>query len=207
MHWIDTSDPYDPAVLARLQALAASAGGRPWIVQLPGEAGPLAAAAAASLALEIAEQCQPEAIWLAAGSGLTAAGLALGCEALGLPARLHVISVQQLRAFIEPLIRRRAAEAAVLLGLDVRLGPDRLVVDDRWIGPGYGQPSRAALEAMVLAARLEAWVLDPVYTGKALAALIAGAEAGERAVFVHSGGAPALFAHGAAVAAHLLEPA
>jgi 1-aminocyclopropane-1-carboxylate deaminase/D-cysteine desulfhydrase-like pyridoxal-dependent ACC family enzyme len=146
VHWIEIGDPYDPAVLERLQALAAGAGGRARIVQLPGEAGPLAAAAAASLAVEIAEQCEPEAIWLAAGSGLTAAGLALGCEALGLPAR-------------------------------------------------------------VLAARLEGWVLDPVYTGKALAGLIAGAEAGERVVFVHSGGAPALFAHGAAVAAHLLEPA
>jgi 1-aminocyclopropane-1-carboxylate deaminase/D-cysteine desulfhydrase-like pyridoxal-dependent ACC family enzyme len=93
------------------------------------------------------------------------------------------------------------------LGLDVRLGAERLVVDDRWIGPGYGQPSREGLEAMVLAARLEGWVLDPVYTGKALAGLIAGAQAGSRVVFVHSGGAPALFAHGAAVAAHLLEPA
>ena len=207
VHWIDTADPYDPAVLGRLQALAAVAGGPTWIVQLPGAAGPLAAAAAAGLALEIAEQCEPEAVWLAAGSGLTAAGLVLGCEALGLPARVHVVSVQQPRAFIEPLIRHRAEEAAALLGLDVRLAPDRLAVDDGWIGPGYGQPSRAALDALTLAARLEGWVLDPVYTGKALAALIASARPGERAVFVHSGGAPALFAHGAAVAAHLLEPA
>jgi 1-aminocyclopropane-1-carboxylate deaminase/D-cysteine desulfhydrase-like pyridoxal-dependent ACC family enzyme len=207
VHWIETSDPYDPAVLERLQALAASAGGRACIVQLPGAAGPLAAAAAASLALEIAEQCQPEAIWLAAGSGLTAAGLALGCDALGLGARVHVVSVQQPQGFIEPLIRRRAAEAAALLGLDVRLAPERLVVDDGWIGPGYGQPSRPALEAMTVGARLVGWVLDPVYTGKALAALIASARPGERVVFVHSRSAPSLFAHGAAVAAHLLEPA
>jgi 1-aminocyclopropane-1-carboxylate deaminase/D-cysteine desulfhydrase-like pyridoxal-dependent ACC family enzyme len=120
------------------------------------------------------------------------------------------VSVQQPQSFIEPLIRRRAEEAAALLGLDVRLAADRLAVDDRWIGPGYGQPSRAALDAMVLAARLEGWALDPVYTGKALAGLIAAAAsgelAGERVVFVHSGGAPALFAHGAALAAHLLEP-
>jgi 1-aminocyclopropane-1-carboxylate deaminase/D-cysteine desulfhydrase-like pyridoxal-dependent ACC family enzyme len=107
VHWIETGDPYDPAVLERLQALAAGAGRRARIVQLPGEAGPLAAAAAASLAVEIAEQCEPEAIWHVAGSGLTAAGLALGCEALGLPARVQVVSVQQPREFIEPLIRRR----------------------------------------------------------------------------------------------------
>jgi 1-aminocyclopropane-1-carboxylate deaminase/D-cysteine desulfhydrase-like pyridoxal-dependent ACC family enzyme len=206
VHWIATEVPYDPAVLDRLEALAAAAGGRAWIVQLPGSAGPLAAAAAASLALEIAEQGVPDAIWLAAGSGLTAAGLALGCEALGLKARVHVVSVQQPREFIEPLIRRRASEAAALLGLEVSVG-ERLVVDDGWIGPGYGQPSRDALDAMVLAARLEGWALDPAYTGKALAALIAGAAPGERVVFVHSGGAPALFAHGAAVAAHLREAA
>ena len=118
-----------------------------------------------------------------------------------------MVSVQQPQDFIEPLIRRRAAEAAALLGLDIRLAPDRLAVDDRWIAPGYGQPSRPALEAMVLAARLEGWALDPVYPGRALAALIAGARPGERVVFVHTGGAPALFAHGAAVAARLLEPA
>ena len=209
-----TADPYDPAVLARLQALAAGAGAGAQIVQLPGEAGPLAAAAAASLALELAEQCAAgsrRSIWLAAGSGLTAAGLALGCEALGLRARVQVISVQQQRGFIEPRIRRRAEEAARLLGLDVRLGAERLVVDDGWLGPGYGQPSRPALDAVVLAARLEGWMLDPVYAGKALAALIAAAEAGElageRVVFVCSGGAPALFAHGAALARHIAEPA
>jgi 1-aminocyclopropane-1-carboxylate deaminase/D-cysteine desulfhydrase-like pyridoxal-dependent ACC family enzyme len=212
VHWIETDDPYDPAVTRRLDALAASAGGRVHIVQLPGADGSLAAAAAASLALEVAEQCRPQAasIWLAAGSGLTAAGLALGCEILGLPARVRVVSVQQPRSFIEPLIRRRAEEAAALLGLDVRLAVDRLAVDDGWIGPGYGRPSRAALDAMVLAARLEGWALDPVYTGKALAALIAAAGsgelAGERVVFVHSGGTPALLTHGAALAAHLLEP-
>jgi 1-aminocyclopropane-1-carboxylate deaminase/D-cysteine desulfhydrase-like pyridoxal-dependent ACC family enzyme len=206
VHWIATEDPYDPAVLERLQALAATAGGRAWIVQLPGAAGPLAAAAAAGLALEIAEQGEPDAIWLAAGSGLTAAGLALGCAALGMRTRVRVVSVQQRRGFIEPLIRRRIAEAAALLGLEPPSGV-RLAVDDGWIGPGYGQPSRAALDAMVLAARLEGWALDPAYTGKALAALIAGAAQGERVVFVHSGGAPALFAHGAAVAAHLREAA
>jgi 1-aminocyclopropane-1-carboxylate deaminase/D-cysteine desulfhydrase-like pyridoxal-dependent ACC family enzyme len=210
IHWIDTYDPYDPAVLQRLETLAADAGGRAQVVQLPGEAGPLAAAAAASLAVEIAEQC-PEvtAIYLAAGSGLTAAGLAFGLEALGLRARVVAISVQQPQGFIEPLIRRRAGEAAALLGVDVRLGPDRLVVTDRWIGPGYGRPSAPAIAALRLAARLEGWVLDPVYTGKALAGLIADAEAGrlagERVVFLHSGGAPSLFAHAAAVAEHLLE--
>lgn len=210
IHWIDTDDPYDPAVLERLETLAAGAGGRAQIVQLPGAAGPLAAAAAASLTVEIAEQW-PEvtAIYLAAGSGLTAAGLALGLEALDLRARVVAVSVQQPQRFIEPLIRRCAGEAAALLGLDVKLDPGRLAVDERWIGPGYGRPSPPAIDALRLAAGLEGWVLDPVYTGKALAGLFADAEAGglagERVLYVHSGGAPSLFAHGAAVSERLLE--
>ena len=102
IHWIDTADPYDPAVLERLEALAATAGGRPWIVQLPGAAGPLAAAAATSLALELADQCRPEpaAIYLAArlgahrrrpGAGLRGARSAdRGLRGLGAAAaRLH----------------------------------------------------------------------------------------------------------------------
>lgn len=208
IHWIDTGDPYDPAVLDRLEALAREAGGRSHIVQLPGSAGPLAAAAAVSLAAELAMQwAQPAGhVYLACGSGLTAAGLLLGFAAMGLPTRVIAVSVQQPAAFILPLIRRRAQEAAALLGLDVELGADRLTVEDGFIGPGYGLPSPASLSALTLAGRSEGLVLDPAYTGKALAALVAHAAAGGLAgpvTFVHSGGAPSLFAHGGEVAAHL----
>jgi 1-aminocyclopropane-1-carboxylate deaminase/D-cysteine desulfhydrase-like pyridoxal-dependent ACC family enzyme len=60
-------------------------------------------------------------------------------------------------------------------------------------------PTDAAREALVLAARLEGLVLDPVYTGKAMAGLIAGCRSGgiassAQVVFVHTGGLPALFA-------------
>jgi 1-aminocyclopropane-1-carboxylate deaminase/D-cysteine desulfhydrase-like pyridoxal-dependent ACC family enzyme len=208
IHWIDTSDPYDPAVLERLQELARKAGEGARIVQLPGETGALAAAAAIGLAVELAEQSKepPAAVYLATGSGLTAAGTALGFEALGLPTRVVAVSVQQPASFIEPLMRRRAREAAGLIGLDLHLSEERLVVDDGFIGPGYGVASPASLEAVTVTARDEALVLDPVYTGKAMAALMAHAAARRidgRVVFVHSGGAPAFFSHTAAMAAHL----
>jgi 1-aminocyclopropane-1-carboxylate deaminase/D-cysteine desulfhydrase-like pyridoxal-dependent ACC family enzyme len=210
IHWIDTTDPYDPAVLARLQELAAAAGAGARIVQLPGETGALAAAAAVGLAVELAEQWEvpPTALYLAIGSGLTAAGLALGLEALRLPTRVVAVSVQQPASFIEPLMRRRAREAAELLGLDPELGPERLVVEDGFIGPGYGLASQDSLNAVALAARSEALVLDPVYTGKAMAALMAHAASRRiegSVTFVHTGGAPALFAHAAAMAAYLAE--
>ncbi len=208
VHWIDTTDPYDPAVLERLQALAAEAGEGARIVQLPGETGALAAAAAIGLGVELAEQwaMPPEAVYLATGSGLTAAGTALGFEALGLPTRVVAVSVQQPATFIEPLMRRRAREAARLIGLDIGLADGRLVVEDGFIAPGYGLASPASLDAVTVTARDEALVLDPVYTGKAMAALIAHAISGQvtgRVTFVHSGGGAAFFAHAGAMAAHL----
>jgi 1-aminocyclopropane-1-carboxylate deaminase/D-cysteine desulfhydrase-like pyridoxal-dependent ACC family enzyme len=106
-------------------------------------------------------------------------------------------------------MRRRAREAAELIGLDIRLSQDRLVVEDGFIGPGYGLASPASLEAVAIAARTEALVLDPVYTGKAMAALMAHAALRRiegRVTFLHSGGAPAFFSHAAAVAAYLAEP-
>lgn len=98
-----------------------------------------------------------------------------------------------------PLIVQRANEASQLLGLDVRVAADDFDFDDRHIGGGYGLPSQQAVEAIVLAGRCEGLVLDPVYTGKALAGL--RAQVSEAAwqgdgplVFFHSGGAPGLFA-------------
>ena len=118
------------------------------------------------------------------------------------------ISVQQPEGFIRPLILRRAEEAARLLGLAGKIDPSRLVVDDRFIAPGYGLSSPASLDALVVAGRAGGLVLDPAYTAKALAGLIGrlgegSIDAGARVVFVHTGGAPRLFAQSAAVAPSL----
>jgi D-cysteine desulfhydrase/L-cysteate sulfo-lyase len=69
---------------------------------------------------------------------------------------------------------------------------------DGFVGAGYGLPSPEGKAAVQLFARTEGLVLDPVYTGKCAAALIAHARAGrltpaDTAVFVHTGGAPAIF--------------
>src|SRR5262249_3317833 len=74
-----------------------------------------------------------------------------------------------------------------------------LQLDRDRIGDGYGAPTDACLEALQLAARLEGLILDPVYTGKAMAGLIAAVRDGridaahQRVVFMHTGGMPALF--------------
>ena len=89
-------------------------------------------------------------------------------------------------------------EAATLLELDIRVEPSELVTDQRFIGEGYGIPSAECLEAIKLLARSEAILLDPCYTGKAMAGLIHDVRAGaispeETVLFLHTGGAPALF--------------
>ena len=91
-----------------------------------------------------------------------------------------------------------ANEAAAALGLPVTVRPEDVVNFDDFVGPGYGAPSPEGKDAVRLFARTEAIVLDPVYTGKAAAALIAHARSGrltrdDTAVFVHTGGAPAIF--------------
>jgi 1-aminocyclopropane-1-carboxylate deaminase/D-cysteine desulfhydrase-like pyridoxal-dependent ACC family enzyme len=75
------------------------------------------------------------------------------------------------------------------------------VIDHERFGGAYGAQTDETRQAMRLAARTEGLILDPVYTGKAMAGLIAGVASGAiptaaRVVFVHTGGLPALFAAG-----------
>jgi len=90
------------------------------------------------------------------------------------------------------------ARTAELLGLPAtRAG--RLDLRDDWLGEGYGLPTEAMREAVSLTARSEGLLLDPVYTGKAMAGLIGsyrqGKLPGGNVLFWHTGGAPGLFAY------------
>ena len=77
---------------------------------------------------------------------------------------------------------------------------DRVIVQGEFVGPGYGLPTDEMLEAVEMVARLEGLLLDPVYTGKAMAGLIHAIRNGEftpgqNVLFWHTGGAVALFAY------------
>jgi 1-aminocyclopropane-1-carboxylate deaminase/D-cysteine desulfhydrase-like pyridoxal-dependent ACC family enzyme len=97
-------------------------------------------------------------------------------------------------------IARIANAAAERLGLEVRLRPDEIESHDAYIGERYGVVSDGCRAALRLAAGTEGLILDPVYSGKALAGLIdlvrkGHLTAGQRVIFVHTGGTPALFAY------------
>ncbi|MDB2531888.1 D-cysteine desulfhydrase, partial [Alphaproteobacteria bacterium] len=84
---------------------------------------------------------------------------------------------------------------------DTPLGVEKVIVDDGYVGAGYGQPTQGTLDAINLIARREGLLFDPVYSGKGLAGMIGLAgqnffESDKDVIFLHTGGAAALFAYG-----------
>jgi 1-aminocyclopropane-1-carboxylate deaminase/D-cysteine desulfhydrase-like pyridoxal-dependent ACC family enzyme len=135
-----------------------------------------------------------------AGSEMSPAGLNVGVKALGLPARVVSISPIVYPEGRAEEVARIATACAGRLGLDVRFDPGDIIVDDGYIGEAYGIVSDAGREALMLLARTEGIMLDPVYTSKGMAGLIGHARQGiitqgANVVFVHTGGLPALFAY------------
>ena len=96
-----------------------------------------------------------------------------GFRALRNPIRLIGICAQTPPDFLAPRILQRACEAAQFVGLDLSFQPEDIALDGAFLGPGYGVPDAGTVAAIELAARTEALILDPVYTGKAMAGLIA----------------------------------
>lgn len=172
-------------------------GDRPYIIPVGGST-PLGTLGSYRCYAEIAEALPGEAwICCATGSGGTHAGLALGAALHGGAKQVHGFSVWQSAEFMAATTERLALDAARILGHELASLP--VHVDDGYLAPRYGQASPAGLEAIRLVARLEGILLDHVYTGKAMAGVLdyirRGIIArGERVVFVHTGGAPALFA-------------
>jgi len=137
-------------------------------------------------------------VYYASGSRGTQAGLELGARVFGVEYRLHGIAVSAGEDEKQRRAARLVNEAATLIGVSVRVDPSELVTDQRFIGEGYGIPTAECLEAIRLLARTEGVLLDPCYTGKGMAGLIHDVRTEaippeETVVFLHTGGAPALF--------------
>jgi D-cysteine desulfhydrase len=99
-----------------------------------------------------------------------------------------------------PLVHAEAQAVSDLLELRVKVPPDAVRCVGGYWQPKYSLPNRRMVEAVQMLARTEAILLDPVYTGKVMAGLIGLARAGElragqRVLFIHTGGLPSLFAY------------
>ena len=143
----------------------------------------------------------PDVIVHSTSSGGTQAGLVAGCRLRALPTRVVGVSADDSSSALESQVNAIVTGVGNLLQLDpaALAAGTAIEVDDRFVGGGYGVPSDQSREAIELTARSEAIFLDPTYTSKAMAGLIAyvrdGAFGeGETVLFWHTGGQVGLFA-------------
>jgi D-cysteine desulfhydrase len=192
------------AAMAAEAARLSGEGRRAYAIGVGGSS-PLGAVGYAACADEILAQSFAagtafDHIVLASGSAGTHAGLLSGLHARQAPIAVTGINVSRPRAPQEAKVAALTEATAALLGLASPPPAGAVEALGDWVGPGYAVPTPQMVEAVRLAARLEGVLLDPVYTGKAMAGLIALVRAGrwrsgERVLFLHTGGAPALFAY------------
>jgi len=203
VHWTDERAPY-AATLARVEDSLRAAGHRPYIIPYGGS-NALGLMGYVAATREVTAQIEsPD--WFAVhvfatSSGGTQAGMLLGAHLAGIPdsVRLLGISVDQPAAASAPRIAALAADGARLLGLDWTPPVETILVDDGYCGAGYAVVTAREREAILLLARLEGILVDPVYTGRALAGLLDLVQRGafareQRVLFWHTGGTAALSA-------------
>ncbi len=184
------------------------AGHLPYIIPYGGS-NAIGASGYVAAMLELSQQLEsdyPEGIdhiVVASSSGGTQAGLAVGARAVGFRGQIVGISIDKEEAGDERYLvhlAKLANATAAHVGLDADFTPSDFVVNQDYLGDGYGVVSDLEREAIQLTARLEGLVLDPVYTGRAMGGLIdmirrGAIGPGQTVLFWHTGGMPALFAY------------
>ncbi|MFB6325513.1 D-cysteine desulfhydrase [Pantoea deleyi] len=175
-------------------------GFRPYVVPVGGS-NALGALGYVECAQEIAHQSEGvvdfAAVVVASGSAGTHAGLAVGLEHLLPQSELVGVTVSRQVAQQQPLVER--LRDALAKTLEVQASAP-ITLWDEYFAPRYGEPNEEGMAAVKLLARLEGIMLDPVYTGKAMAGLLDGISRNRfrregPLLFIHTGGAPALFAY------------
>ena len=193
--------------MARVAEAVAARGGKPYVIPAGGST-PLGGLGYAGCAFEIADQAETlgisvDHIVLPSGSGGTQGGLIAGLLSLGGHIPALGIDIDADPQGVPARVRAVAEGTARLLGVGGGVPAAAVAVNSDYAGEAYGAPTEAMIEAVTLLARLEGLLLDPVYSGKAMAGLIDLVrkrffEDGQSVVFIHTGGIPALFAYRAA---------
>jgi len=205
LHDVPWTGDRNAAIRALVDDLRAQ-GRKPYFVPY-GVSNALGAVAYATTICEIKQQAarsgfKPAAIVHCTGSAGTQAGLVIGTAAAMPDTRIVGIDIDAEPARVRSDVVSLARQAADLLGVDFDEAMVEVVAGHA--GPAYGVPHQATIEAIRLAGQTEALVLDPVYSGKGLAGLIAMIRQrrwrdDEDVIFLHTGGAPALFAYQSAL--------
>jgi len=191
------------AELARSAEAVRARGGKPYVIP-GGGSNPVGALGYVDCAIELVRQADEmglviDRVVTATGSAGTHAGLVAGLALIGADIPVLGIGVRAPKETQEANVHKLAVETAALLGHPERVTREMTVADCDYVGAGYGLIDDGVVDALKLAARTEALILDPVYSGKAMKGLIAlaakGAFKGETVVFLHTGGAQGLFGY------------
>lgn len=179
-------------------------GRKPFYIPL-GASTPLGCLGYVEAVAEIARQAtELEAeirhLYLATGSAGTQAGALVGARLYLPECQVHGVSVMRNKEDLVPQVLALARDVADLLGAGLQIKENEVLVHDDYIGSGYAVPSQKGLDAIRRLARQEGILLDPVYTGKAMACFIDHVQSGvlkeaSAVAFLHTGGSPALFAY------------
>ena len=193
VHQLATADRSErEAGVARVIASVIAAGGRPFLIGVGGS-GAIGAWGQVLAGRELVEQATAighaiDRVVLPSATGGTQAGLIVAVDP-----SIRVTGVVVAR----PSAELRPAIAATVADLGGAVDAAAVDLDESQLGAGYGRPTDAAAEAADLLARTEGLLVDPIYTAKALAGLVAGVRSGawdgERVVFWHAGGLTGLF--------------
>jgi L-cysteate sulfo-lyase len=187
------------ALVTRVLDDLRAAGRRPYLIGVGGS-GEIGATGQVLAALEAQTQATTAGIGLhrivvPSATGGTQAGLIVGCALAEAATHVTGVLVARPEGELRPAITELVARLATASG--AAIAADAIDLDGTQFGDGYGHPTAAADEATRLLARTEGILVDPIYTAKALAWLVAAARAGRLAgqtvLFWHAGGLPGLF--------------
>ena len=184
-------------------------GQTPYIAPIGGSAAggsmgdPLGAISYVNAYVELVEQASEmgmdvDYVLHASGSGGTQAGLAVGAKALSEKAKVLGVSVAEEKNTYTDLVLDIAADTLAALDMKLEIEKSDIIVFDEYMGEGYGEVNKEVAEAIRLMSMKEGIFLDPVYTGKAMVAMMDLVKKGyvkkeDNVVFFHTGGTAALF--------------
>lgn len=192
------------AAMAQLSDRLRGEGRKPYVIP-GGGSNSVGALGYVTCALELVDQANNQglaidALVTATGSAGTQAGLVAGLEGARADVPVLGVGVRAPKAAQEDKVFRLAEQTAELLGAAGAVERAKVVANCEYIGEGYGIPTAGMVEAVQFVARSEGILLDPVYSGKAMAALIdlirkGHFPKGQNVVFLHTGGAVGLYGY------------
>ena len=194
---------FDVAIDAVAREIKAR-GGKPYIIP-GGASNTIGALGYVNCAIELLEQAEELGLRIdhlvtATGSAGTQAGLIVGLRAIGSDMPLLGIGVNAAQDAQEDKVYKLACETADFIGKPGIVAREDVIANCNYVGAGYGIPTEGMNEAILMLARLEGLLFDPVYSGKGLAGMIdlirnSHFDAADNIVFLHTGGSAALFAY------------